>query len=148
MSSISWKHVRHFERHEFDDPAYPGSGDLIDGQLLMMLDDMREDTGWPVIPHAVAGGCVDVDGRHGHADDSYHLKRMGCMAVDFHFAAQVSSREQFYRVRLQGFTGIGIYYDWHWSGRLLSIGFHVDIRPRARTQIWKRVAGDYFYLLS
>ncbi len=138
---INWSYVRHFKRYEFDDPLYPGSGDLIDGQLLYMLDRLREDTGWPIHPHWEVGGCVDVDGSHGHAKHSYHLKKMGCKAVDFHFDTTASFREQYYAVSKAGFTGIGVYPNWEHPG------FHVDTRPKEKTQRWVRRNGIYIYLL-
>jgi len=146
---INWNKVRYFKREEFDDPNYPGSGENIDGILLFMLDRLRHETGWPIITHWKVGGCVDVDGTHGHAPHSYHLKKSGSRAVDFHFGTTASSREQFYNVIKSGFTGIGVYIDvWKWNGHVLPIAFHVDIRPKTETQIWTcRKKGEYIYVL-
>jgi hypothetical protein len=146
--SISWEHVRYFRREEFDDPAYPGSGDFIDGEALFLLDKMRHETGWPIITHAVAGGAVDIDGRYGHESQSYHLLKMGCKAVDFHFSTDATARTQYDMVELMHWPGIGVYFDWHWKGRRLSIGFHVDKRPMERIQRWRRENGQYIYLLQ
>ena len=144
---IHWEHVRYFTQREFQDPDVTNSGDLIDGRLLLLLDKLRHETGWPIIPHWQVGGCVDVNGTHGHAPHSYHLKAKGCKAVDFHFNTTATPRYQYYMVSLFGFPGLGVYYDWHWNGELLPLGFHVDLRPRKRTQRWARRDGHYTYLL-
>ena len=141
---INWDLVPHFERHEFDDPDHPGSGDLIDPVLLMSVVALRKDTGWPMILHWQVGGCVDVDGTHGHADGSYHLVKMGGKAIDFHFDCDAPPRLQYYYVSKHGFSGLGIYYDW----RSCKMGFHIDHRPRERTQRWKRVNGVCTYFLE
>jgi len=145
---INWAYIDHFEEWEFDDPNYPGSGSLIDGQLLMLLVKIRRELNCPVIPHGPVGGCVDVDGRWGHAPESYHLKEHGCRAVDFHLVTDLSSREQYYHIARYGFPGLGVYYDWHWNNKPLPIGFHGDLRPRDRTQRWARINGHYLYLLA
>lgn len=146
--AINWKYVKYFQCHEFEDPNYPGSGAMICPQLLVLLIRLRLDTinldephGWPMVIHNEVGGAVDVDGSWGHANNSYHLKNKGFKAVDFHFKTDNSLREQFHKVVRTGFTGIGIYYDWK------SMGFHVDIRPKAMTQVWKRSNGKYEYFL-
>jgi hypothetical protein len=144
---ISWKHVKYFESYEFDDPDHPGSGELIDGILLFMLDRLREDSGWPIVTHWKVGGCVDVNGTHGHSKNSLHLKKNGCLAVDFHFDCRAGLREQYYQVSKAGFPGIGVYTDWYWDGKPLVVGFHVDRRPVYSTQRWKRQAGKYIYFL-
>jgi len=144
---INWKHVRYIRPYEVADPLYPGSEDLLDGVLLMMIDDLRHRTGWPLIPHGPVGGVVDVAGKHGHAPHSYHLKKKGCKAMDFHFETDADPRLQYYEVAKSGFPGLGVYYDWHWDGKILPIGFHVDRRPRNRTQRWKRENGKYIYIL-
>jgi hypothetical protein len=69
-----------------------------------------------------------------------------CSAVDFHFKTSVDQRAQAVKVLRSGFNGIGIYYDWHWNGQLLPVGFHVD--NRKRPQVWHRKNGNYFYLLQ
>ena len=146
---INWKLVSNFKRHEFDDPDHPGSGDMIDGVLLLALEGLRKDTGWPIITHWQVGGCVDVNGTHGHADGSYHLKKMGCKAIDFHFDCNASPRLQYYFVSKHGFTGVGVYLNlWWWNNNILPIAFHVDHRPKTLTQRWScREKGKYLYLL-
>jgi len=146
--NIVWKRVRHFQSIEFNDPNHPGSGIWINGILLMRLDVLRHDTNWPIIPHAAVGGCVDMEGTHEHSTNSYHLKSNGCKACDFHFITDASPRRQYYEVSRMGFGGLGAYYDWNWKGRKLLIGFHVDVRPSDKTQRWKRIDGQYIYLLN
>jgi len=140
---INWNLVPNFERYEFDDPDHPGSGELIDGVLLLKLGELREDT-WPIITHWRVGGCVDVNGTHGHATNSYHRKEQGYKAVDFHFKCNEDSRLQYYFVAKHGFPGLGVYYDF----RSCKVGFHVDLRPKVITQRWKRVNGIYTYFLE
>jgi len=96
--------------------------------------------------HWAVGGAVDVDGAHGHAARSYHLKAMGCKAVDFHFMTGAPVRLQYYEVARVGFPGLGFYPDWTWNGNSTP-GWHVDIRPKDRTQRWTRKGGEYIYLL-
>ena len=72
-NNIDWGNFKYFESYEFDDPLHEGSGDKISLELLQKLSTLREITGWPIVPHWQVGGCVDVDGSHGHSDNSYHL---------------------------------------------------------------------------
>ncbi len=140
---IAWNRIEHFTRAEFQDPRYgPESGDLIDAAFLVLIVRLRIETGWPMVIHWAVGGAVDVDGAHGHADRSYHRKDMGCKAVDFHFKTDASVRLQYYEVSRAGFTGIGFYPEWRPVP-----GFHVDGRPKDRTQRWTRKNGKYLYLL-
>lgn len=137
---ISWNRVRYFKREEFQDPSVgPESGDLIDATMLMVLDNLRHSTGWPIVIHWQTGGAVDVHGTHGHASNSYHLASQGCKAVDFHFVTNASIRRQFYEICKRGFPGIGFYPEWNTQG------FHVDCRPPDRLQFWKLVKGKYVY---
>ena len=145
---INWSHVRHFSETEFDDPAVLGSGKYIDGKVVMRLDQLRHDTNWPIVVHNWVGGAVDMGGTHGHQKGSYHLLTKGCLAVDWHFDTKVSSRQQVYAVLCAGFSGVGVYYDWRWNGVKLDVGFHTDVRPADKTQLWKRVDGKYVYLLQ
>ena len=151
---IDWRKIKHFKSKEFDDPGYPGSGELINEELVKRLDLLRELSGWAIMPHGAVGGCVDVQGTHGHSQRSYHLKSRGCKACDFHFADSktfkpltINTRLQYLEVEKVGFGGIGIYRDWRWEKEYLPIGFHVDTRPEERAQRWKRENGKYFYLL-
>lgn len=138
-----WNRIKFFERAEFQDPKYgPESGDEIDFRLVYMLDRLRGETGWPIIVHWRVGGAVDLDGSHGHSQNSYHLGKRGCKAVDFHFSTDAPLRLQYYQISLVGFSGIGFYPEWK-----PTVGFHVDLRPIYKSQRWKRVNGNYVYLL-
>jgi len=148
LKKNSWKRVRYFVPNEFDDPNYLDSGKNIDGALLYKLDELRHETGWPIVTHWEVGGCVDVGGTHGHSENSYHLITNGAKACDFHFLTNIDPRLQYREVEKIGFFGIGIYYDWHWDDKLLPIGFHVDERPKNKLQRWTRRNGQYFYLLG
>ena len=146
---IHWHQVRHFEKREFDDPLHPGSGELIDGVTLLMLDGLRERTGWPIDTMWETGGCVDVNGSHGHADKSYHRVDMGACAVDFVFDTDEPTRRQFFYVASAGFPGIGVYTTWHNKGLSVPIGFHVDRRAIEVCQWWRRMPdGRYVYFLK
>jgi hypothetical protein len=145
ISENDWTIVKHFSPEEFDDPGFPGSHKHMDPKTVYLLDDLRADTGWGITTHNKFGlrGCVCME-RTGHSPKSLHYPPF-CSAVDFHFNCDADPRAQAMRVLASGFTGVGIYFDWRWGGRELPIGFHVDLRQRP--QVWKRVNGDYAYLL-
>jgi len=144
--TIDWNKIRHFKPSEFDDPEAPGSHVHQDAATVYALDNLRHKTGWPIVTHNRFGlrGCVCVRPA-GHSTGSLHYVENGASAVDFHFATQAAPRAQAMAVLGSGFAGVGIYYDWHWAGRRLAIGFHVD--QRHRPQIWKRIDGEYIYFL-
>ena len=151
---IDWQKIEFFKSGEFDDPDYPGSGKLIDEELIKKLNLLRELSGWAIIPHSKVGGCVDVKGTHGHSSHSLHLLKEGAKACDFHFADPSTFepligniRLQYFEVERIGFGGIGVYRDWKFNKEYLPIGFHVDHRPIERAQRWKRENGKYIYLL-
>ena len=146
---MNWNNIEFFEQENFDDPLYPGSGKNIDPLIVLALDSLRRNTGWPIIIHTVVGGAIDMYGEHGHAANSYHLFDNGCVAVDWHFITKADYRLQYRAVEKIGFTGIGIYINlWKWNSKLLSAGFHTDLRPKGRIQRWScRKRGEYIYLL-
>lgn len=141
---INWKNVRYFTEDEFEDAEVPGSGQYIDGVTLMLLDNLRDKTGWPIWVQQ----AVDMGGSHGHAPNSYHLLKNGCKAVDWHFGVDVPVRVQIHQVLMSPFTGIGLYFDWHIDGKPLAVGFHTDTRAVEKTQLWRRDGGKYVYLIQ
>jgi len=144
-----WAQIKYFTPREFDDPAVPGSGKLIHFPLVIKLNHLRECIKCPIVTHWAVGGCVDIGGTHGHSSNSYHLWKMGAMAVDFHFNTGLDPREQYYYVEQEEFGGIGVYYSWRWNDKLLPIAFHVDMRPLSLIQRWvSRKKGEYDYLLG
>ena len=136
---INWKAVKWFREEEFADPLVTGSGKCIDPILLFTLDKMRRESNWPIVPHWKVGGAVDIAGSWGHAENSYHLAIRGCKAVDFHFITKASIREQYNFICHFRFGGIGFYPEWNFPG------FHVDMRPRGKTQHWVKKGGEYVY---
>lgn len=143
MKTVDWTQIKHFVPKEFDDPDYPGSWEHMDPDTIILLDVIREATGWPIDTHWEDRGCVCVESK-GHSSNSRHYKDHpdGCSACDFHFRTNVSDRYQAMVVLRSGFSRVGIYYDWNQC----SIGFHVDFSPRP--QVWVRRKGKYFYLLK
>jgi len=145
---MDWSVIRHFTPAEFDDPEVPGSHEHMDPATILLLDMLRHKTGWPIVTHNKFGlrGCVCVRPA-GHAMQSLHYVENGASAVDFHFIApNVDPRAQAMAVLQSGFPGVGIYYDWHWSGLALPVAFHAD--NRRRPQVWQHTAaGRYVYLL-
>ena len=150
IKKYDWSLIPNFSRWEFDDPSRPGSGDNIDRETLLNIVQLRLVAGCPIHPHGRMGGCVDMEGLYGHDKDSYHLFKMGCKAIDFHFDLNsgLNPRQQWNFVKGSGFRGIGVYYDWALNGKKLDIGFHGDMRPAKKAQIWKRINGKYIYFLS
>jgi len=147
-SEKAWYFVReYFSPDEFDDPNFPGSGREIDEDLLYKLFRLRDFTGWPIIIHKWSGGAVDVEGKWGHAANSYHLLKNGAKAVDFHFSTNAPVNVQIQEVLKIGFGGVGLYFDWEYKGKPLPIGFHVDTRPSRHFVIWKRINKRYIYVI-
>lgn len=148
MTGIDWSLVR-LRPEDFSDPDYPESWKYMDPETILELNGIEEKTGLRVVTHNRYGirGCVCMK-REGHSDISLHYfdNPEGCSAVDFHFEAEVDSRLLIRTVLRSGFNGVGYYYDWHWEGKLLPVGFHVD--RRRRPQVWRREKGEYFYLLK
>ena len=148
---LDWSTIEYFKSEEFDDPLHPGSGEAIDPELVHKLDILRGRIKKPIIIHGMVGGAVDVAGNHGHSKNSYHLAANGCKAADFHFKTYHNPRQQYLWVESMQFNGVGVYYCWHWDGKLLPIGFHVDVADDAykRPQRWVcREKGNYVYLLG
>lgn len=137
----TWKFVR-YKPEQFDDPLHPGSGMHLDEVLLINLEMLERRIGCPLVFHSSVGGCVDVNGDHGHAGNSYHLLKNGASAVDFHFdttnlRTRLGPREQRFYVYNSGFGAVGCYSWWHWGGKKIDIGFHVDMRPITRFISWE-----------
>jgi hypothetical protein len=136
----SWNDIKYFKPSDFDDPDFPGSGKDINMAVPVLLDELRVQSGWPIIVHV--GGAVDVKGTHGHTPKSLHKLQNGAMAVDWHFKTNASVSHQVNVVMHSNFNGLGVYYDWG-----VIVGFHTDVRPVDQYQVWRRLAGSYLYLV-
>ena len=148
---INWSQIKHFSAWEFADPNLLNSGDLIDYKLVIHLSRLRECSGLKIVTHWAVGGCVDVYEAHGHAANSYHLKRMGCKACDFHFEDDLkvvpNLRMQYAMISQAGFHGIGYYLSEAEYRFKYPIWWHVDQRLIEETQIWKKEEGKYINFL-
>jgi len=141
------KDVQNFMRWQFDDPrhCYIGSGWLINPEVVYMLDDLADRTGWKIVPHYSIGGGIVMDDKIDDKRfclDVHHKRDGGHCAIDFHFEIDAPPREQFYEVYSAGFTGIGIFtnlavgtYDRD-GYDILPIAFHVDLRAKHEAQVW------------
>ena len=117
-----WDTLKHFNKNE----AW-GKPQKINGLLLLLLDKIRDLSGWPIIIHCGTQGH--------HVRHSQHFKGN---AVDFHFETEVSLKEQVVRLleildilQVGNRVGLGVY---RW-------GFHLDVRgTKAR---WGRIGKDY-----
>lgn len=69
---INWKKTKFFRRHEFDSPDAPGSGEIMDEELVKRLDLMRMFYGQPI--HISSGVRTKARNKKlGGVDDSEHL---------------------------------------------------------------------------
>jgi len=117
-----WDTLKHFSKDE----AW-GKPQKMNGLLLLLLDKIRELTGWPIIVHC------GTQGRHVKKSQHY----LG-NAVDFHFKTDVPLKEQVLKLleilkvlQVDERVGLGV-YKW---------GFHLDVRgTKAR---WGRIGKDY-----
>ncbi|RLB06429.1 MAG: hypothetical protein DRG83_00170 [Deltaproteobacteria bacterium] len=125
-SRVDWNQIRHFRQDEW------GRWEFVDPRLIYMMDQLREEIGAPIIIH-------EAYATSGHAKNSYHY--IG-KAVDFHIKTKKSFRTQLAVIMRIGFTGIGFYPWWEHPG------WHVDIRPAFKTQLWvSPEKGVYKYLM-
>lgn len=115
---LDWEGVRHFTPEEWT--TNPG---MVSKELVMMVDQLREDCGHPIIIHVAWEPT-------GHEENSEHY--LG-LAVDLHIV-DMPLFEQWVWAEQYAFRGIGLYPYWN------NPGLHVDIRrtPRARGYRWWR----------
>ncbi len=147
LKTMRQPRLKYFKPSEFG-IWYP----MMSAELLLRLDEFREQWGAPVVISSAAGGI----GRHGgdenhsqHNVDKWNEVR----AVDvfpkvpdglggYRYINTPEERERAYQVAKQvGFTGIGLYTDTK-LGNLL----HVDVRQgyvAGMPATWSRVDGVY-----
>ena len=114
--------MRYFELSEFDSPDLPGSGELMNKDLLAMLDTARERAG---IPFIITSGFRTVE--HNKAVNgkptSTHLHGL---AVDIKCKYSRNRMKIIEALLYVGFTRIGIAKDF----------VHVDIKSSGNEVIW------------
>lgn len=142
LRTKDWEKIKYFTPKEIEDSDHPGSWKYMAKDTLFLLDKLRAEVNAPIIVHnnTKIKGAVAVNAK-GHALTSRHYPKAPARpfppisdAIDWHFKTDLSPRLQAMAVLQSGFTGIGIYYYWHWNNQPLSIGFHTDLR--AKPQIW------------
>lgn len=114
ITALDWQEIKHFKPDE-----RWGEWKKVDLALVCYLDSYRELVNTPIYISCATQGK--------HSPNSYHYQGK---AVDILFPNKVladlpylvSAAEQI------GFTGIGIYNNWHLH-EVLTPGMHLDIRP-------------------
>ena len=115
-------------------PAWRESNKM-SGFTLLLLDQIRDITAWPIIIHAGFG-------KEGHTAKTWHERDDIGHAVDYHFKTQVPFAVQIETVlqiidemQVNDLIGLGIYPEWN------NPGFHLDDRGfRAR---WGKLGGKF-----
>lgn len=113
-----WEALRHLNSNE-----NWGEPERMQQYVLLSVDIIRDDLGWPFIVHCGTQGL--------HTYGSYHYKGL---AVDGHYATKqpfinqiIAVKESLVRLCLDSIMGVGIYPVWE------NPGFHFDCRgSRAR----------------
>ena len=108
---------KHFDSSEFRCHCGTCGFDVVDSELLVVLEDLRETYGQPV---TVTSGCRCQ--RHnkkiGGAPESYHTKGM---AADIQVRGLSSAKVyQYLTGKYPDKYGIGYYHSW----------VHIDVRPK------------------
>lgn len=135
-TKICWDEINHFSENEF--PA--GVPVKMAPAFLYRLDEFREKLGRRVFPSPLVGGWIRTDGsktsRHyiGENGDE-RLSDAGDVFpdCDIWYALIIAIQ--------CGFTGIGIYFDTNYGGKLKPM-MHLDTRP-GDLVIWIRDEGKY-----
>jgi len=102
---INWKKVRFFRQHEFDSPDKPGSGKIINEELVVKLDLMRMFYKNPI--HINSGVRTEKENKRVKgSDDSAHLKGY---AVDIPTHDSRSRYKLLTLAYIVGFRRMGVY---------------------------------------
>lgn len=92
----------------FDSPDMPGSGNCMDRRLLMMLQRLEMQTGYPIFDWINSGARSESHNRKvGGASRSSH-KIPTCMAVDIGVPSKDIRNQLIYEARNIGFKRIGV----------------------------------------
>lgn len=122
--------LKHFRPEE---PGWKGNFHKVNGLLLLLLDALREEIGYPFVIH-----CAYE--TSGHSPKSQHY--IG-NAVDFHIEglpfpeAVIRMEEALERLQVADRVGLGLYPCWY------NPGFHLDVRNDGKRARWGRIKGDY-----
>lgn len=130
--SLDWSTIRHFTRAEF-----PKDPDRVSPDVVLLMDEMREAAGVPIIVHVAWDDS-------GHVGDSSHYSttRDYAMAVDFHFVGWPLLDQWLFAERFP-WNGIGLYPHWN------APGLHCDLRrlgrdhPHLGKRWWRDADGTY-----
>lgn len=115
MPDRDWATIRNFKREEWiKDP------DKVSWDVVMLLDQMREDSGVPIHINVAWDDT-------GHVNDSGHYttSRDFCTAVDFYFVG-MSLLDQWLFAERYPWYGIGVYPFWRVPG------LHCDLKRIGR----------------
>jgi uncharacterized protein YcbK (DUF882 family) len=96
--------MNYFSSHEFDSPDLPGSGNLINDNLVEMLNDAREIFGKPIVINS-GYRTKDHNEEVGGKEDSSHLKGL---AADISCVNSMDRFKLYDILRAVGFQRIGV----------------------------------------